>query len=70
MIIEEHIGRVIYTADSHDWRIVYDNGTFEIIPIATGSLVYSSGCNLDNLATLIVAAKAHAIENGINWSGN
>lgn len=60
----------IYTADTGDWRITVDTaaGIYEIIPTLTGGLSYSSGANLDNLATLIQAAKAHAVANGIAWS--
>jgi hypothetical protein len=42
------------------------NECFEILP-QVGGLVYQSGVNLDNLANLIVEAKAHAIANGITW---
>ena len=62
-------GSYTYIADTGDWRIVVGNGAFEIKP-QVGGYEYSSGTNLDNLAALIVSAKAHAIENGVNWSGN
>jgi hypothetical protein len=42
------------------------NNNYEILP-QVGGLIYQSGVNLDNLANLIVEAKAHAIENGIIW---
>ena len=61
-------GRATYTAVTGDWRIVIDRGVFEIQP-QVGQLIYESGLNLDNLATLIVAAKADALERGIDWSG-
>lgn len=63
-------GSVIYTVSSQDWRLMIDDGRFEIEPIATGRLEYSSGINLDNLAALIVAAKADAVARGISWDGN
>lgn len=62
------IGQVTYIASTGDWRIVVGNGTFEIQP-QVGGLEYSSGINLDNLAALIVEAKADAVARGINWSG-
>jgi hypothetical protein len=62
-------GSYTYIAETGDWRIVVGNGAFEIRP-QVGAWEYSSGINLDNLAALIVSAKAHAIENGVNWSGN
>jgi hypothetical protein len=59
-----------YIAATGDWRIrVSASGDYEILP-QVGGYLYSSGTNLDNLADLIVAAKAHAIANGINWSNN
>ena len=62
-------GSFVYIADTGDWRIVVGNGAFDIQP-QVGGYEYSSGTNLDNLAALIVSAKAHAVANGINWSGN
>jgi hypothetical protein len=62
-------GSFVYIAATGDWRIVVGNGAFDIQP-QVGGYEYSSGTNLDNLAALIVAAKAHATANGINWSGN
>lgn len=62
------LGQVTYIASTGDWRIVVGNGTFEIQP-QVGGLEYSSGINLDNLAALIVNAKADAVARGINWSG-
>lgn len=60
---------ISYVADSGDWQISVNSGepSFVIMPILTGGLVYSSGTNLDNLAALIVAAKADAISRGIAW---
>lgn len=69
MNITQTPGAFTYTSETGDWRIVVDAGRFEIQPLV-GGLEYASGINLDNLAALIMAAKAHAIENGINWSGN
>lgn len=60
----------LYIAASADWRLrVSSLGEFEILP-QVGQWLYSSGTNLDTLAELIVAAKAHALANGINWSNN
>lgn len=61
-------GRATYIADTGDWRIVVDRDWFEIQP-QVGGFVYESGTNLDNLAALIVEAKADALSRGINWSG-
>lgn len=58
-----------YIAATGDWRLFVGQGRFEILP-QVGSYEYSSGANLDNLAALIVEAKAHATANGIDWSGN
>lgn len=58
-----------YVASTGDWRIRVAEGRFEILP-QVGGLDYASGVNLDNLADLIVAARAHALANGVNWSGN
>jgi hypothetical protein len=62
-------GTFIYIAATGDWRLVVGDGFFEIQP-QVGNLEYSSGVNLDNLAALIVAAKAHALEHDVNWGGN
>jgi hypothetical protein len=61
-------GSFTYVADSGDWRLRVGGGVFEIQP-QVGGFDYTSGINLDNLATLIVSAKAHAIANNINWNG-
>lgn len=63
-----HPGRVIYVAATGDWRLDVQSGAFVIQP-QVGGWEYASGINLDNLAALIVAAKADAIARGINWSG-
>lgn len=63
-----HPGRVVYVAASGDWRLDVQPGSFTIQP-QVGGWEYASGVNLDNLAALIVAAKADAIARGINWSG-
>jgi hypothetical protein len=62
-------GSYTYIAATGDWRLLVGGGTFAILP-QVGGWEYSSGVNLDNLAALIVAAKAHATANGIDWSGN
>jgi hypothetical protein len=59
----------VYVADTGDWRLLVGNGVFDIQP-QVGGYEYSSGINLDNLAALIVAAKAHATANDINWGNN
>ena len=61
-------GSYTYIAATGDWRLLVGGGTFAILP-QVGGFEYSSGVNLDNLAALIVAAKTHAIANGIDWSG-
>lgn len=70
----QQIGAVLrYTATTGDWQIDVEpvglGVRVEIRP-QVGRLEYTSGTNLDNLAALIAAAKADAIERGINWSGN
>ena len=60
---------VIYVASTGDWRLLVSNQHFEILP-QVGAWEYSSGTNLDNLATLIAEAKADALTRVINWSGN
>ena len=57
---------ILYLSDSGDWGLQVSEESFEILP-QVGGLVYQSGTNLDNLAKLIVEAKAHAIENEIIW---
>jgi hypothetical protein len=69
MVVIPRLGSFEYVALTGDWRLVVGNGEFNLLP-QVGGLEYSSGINLDNLAALIVAAKAHAEANGINWSGN
>jgi hypothetical protein len=69
MQIITYPGSFVYIAETGDWRLRVANGSFCILP-QVGDLEYGSGNNLDNLATLIVAAKAHAVANGINWAGN
>lgn len=69
MTIIPHPGSYEYVASTGDWRLFVGNGAFNILP-QVGQFEYSSGVNLDNLAALIVDAKAHAQANGINWSGN
>jgi hypothetical protein len=60
---------VIYVASTGDWRLLVRNQHFEILP-QVGGWEYSSGTNLDNLATLIADAKADATARGIDWSGS
>jgi hypothetical protein len=62
-------GSYTYIAETGDWRLLVGGGTFAILP-QVGGWEYSSGVNLDNLAALIVSAKAHAVANGIDWSGS
>jgi hypothetical protein len=57
---------ILYLSSSGDWGLRVSEENFEILP-QVGGLVYQSGVNLDNLANLIVEAKAHAIQNGIIW---
>lgn len=63
-----------YRYDGGGWRIevvAEQAGTrYEITTTPTGSLTFSSGINLDELAELIVAAKAHTTANGINWAND
>ena len=66
MTIIERTESILYLSDGGDWALQVSNESFEILPQA-GGLVYQSGTNLDNLAQLIVEAKAHAIENEIIW---
>jgi hypothetical protein len=62
-------GSYTYIASTGDWRLLVGGGAFAILP-QVGGWEYSSGVNLDNLAALIVSAKAHATANGIDWSGS
>lgn len=62
-------GRFVYIAETGDWRLDVANEQFKILP-QVGNLEYSSGRNLDNLALLIIQAKAHALTQGIAWEGN
>jgi hypothetical protein len=57
---------ILYLSDGGDWGLKISNSEKEILP-QVGGMVYESGVNLDNLAQLIVEAKAHAIQNGIIW---
>jgi hypothetical protein len=57
----------LYLSDGGDWALQISNDNFEILPQSGGGLVYQSGTNLDNLATLIIEVKQHAIQNGIIW---
>lgn len=68
MQIITYPGRFIYIAATGDWRLDVSQNRFEILP-QVGGWEYASGTNLDNLAALIVEAKAHAIAQGIVWEG-
>lgn len=68
MQIIQYPGTYVYVSDSGDWRLSVSSGQLEILP-QVGAWQYASGENLDNLAALIVAAKAHAVANGIDWEG-
>jgi hypothetical protein len=57
---------ILYLSDGGDWALQISNESFEILP-QTGQLIFQSGTNLDNLATLIIEAKEHAIQNEIIW---
>ena len=63
------VGSFEYVAATGDWRLLVGGGGVTLLP-QVGEWSYASGVNLDNLAALIVEAKAHAVANGINWSGN
>lgn len=69
MTVIPRLGSFEYVASTGDWRLLVGNGRFDILP-QVGGYEYASGINLDNLAKLIVDAKAHAVSNGIDWSGN
>lgn len=69
MTVIPRTGVFEYISSSGDWRLLVGGGAFNILP-QVGGYEYGSGVNLDNLAALIVDAKAHAEANGINWSGN
>jgi hypothetical protein len=60
--------------EEHGWRVsVSENRgalNFAVESINTGGFEFESGTNFDQLAALIVAAKADALSRGINWSGN
>jgi len=66
MTVLSYPNRFVYISDVGDWRLDIGDGRFDILP-QVGTFNYSSGTNLDSLAALIVAAKAHAIANDINW---
>lgn len=68
MQIISYPGAFLYIAETGDWRLYVASGVFRMEP-QVGELEYASGINLDNLAALIVSAKAHAIANGIDWAG-
>ena len=66
MTIIEKTESILYLSDGGDWALQVSNESFEILP-QSGGLVYQTGTNLDNLAQLIIEAKAHAIQNEITW---
>lgn len=65
-------GELRYKADTADWQVTlrpYDQPQeFVIEPIMTGEFTYASGVNLDNLAQLLVDAKADALQRGLDWT--
>lgn len=69
MVVIPRPGSYEYIASTGDWRLLVGGGAFIILP-QVGGYEYASGLNLDNLAALIVDAKAHAQANGIDWGGN
>jgi hypothetical protein len=69
MQIISYPGAFLYIAETGDWQIYVASGVFRMEPKAA-LWEYASGINLDNLAALIVAAKAHAVANGIDWVNN
>ena len=69
MIIINYPGKFVYISSTGDWRLSVSSTRFEILP-QVGMFEYNSGNNLDNLAELIIEAKKHAEQNGIDWSGN
>ena len=69
MKIITYPGRFVYIAETEDWRLDITNEQFKILP-QVGNFEYSSGRNLDSLATLISQAKVHALTQGINWEGS
>jgi hypothetical protein len=76
--IEKAMNTIIFASsiryESNGWRVTVESlasgSRFIIESINTGGFEFESGTNLDQLATLIVDAKADAISRGINWSGN
>jgi hypothetical protein len=60
--------------EQHGWRLDVYSGElgnlFTLVPTLTGGMEFSSGANLDQLAAFLADAKAHALNAGINWSGN
>lgn len=66
------LGSVIsYLADTGDWRFIVDqiNGTFTVVPNVGTGWEYASGTNHENLANLILQAKADCVASGIDWTG-
>jgi hypothetical protein len=68
MQIISYPGAFLYIAATGDWRLYVATEVFRIEP-QVGMWEYASGNNLDNLAALIIEAKAHATANGIAWGG-
>jgi hypothetical protein len=63
-----------YTSLGGDWRLRVEPGKGKSVlitlePIATGSLEYSSGANLDSLAAMLTAARDDVVSRGISWDG-
>lgn len=72
MIIDHQGDTDLFIASTGDW-ICYARKTGNAIYLNlasnTGSMEFSSGINLDNLASFISEMKAECINNGFNWSG-
>jgi len=72
MIIEHQGDTDFFTASTGDW-ICYARKTGNAIYLNlasnVGTMEFSSGINLDNLASFISEIKAECINNGFNWLG-
>lgn len=72
MIIEHQGDTDLFTASTGDW-ICYARKTGNAIYLNlasnVGTMEFSSGVNLDNLASFISEIKAECINNGFNWLG-
>lgn len=73
MIIENRGEIIRYVASTGDWIIDASSQGLEILLTLinnTQSFDFSSGINLDNLATFITEVKSDCIAKGYNWPGN